>query len=586
MNVERPTSNVQRRSKDLTLPIASLILVIATLLAFWPVLSFDFTTWDDYETIARNRRMNTGSTADLRTMWTTPHMDLYIPVTQTVWFFTANAARKPLAPREQITEKTIFLDARVFHGLNLALHVAAAIVAMILLRRLLDNSLAALLGALLFALHPLQVESVAWVSGTKDVLFALLVLVALWQYVEYARSKADGGTLMASEQWRMLGVATLAFILAMLSKPTAIVTPLLACVIDRLLLGRSWRDVLRTVWPWFVLAVPCVIWTWMVQPAHLSVEQAPPVLLRPLIALDAMAFYLAKLVWPATLIFDYGRTPKVVLESRAIAWTWILPVVLAGGALWLARRRDQRVPAAAMFVFAIVLLPVLGLVPFDFQAYSTVADHYMYLAMLGPALLVAWIASKRPSTSTVIAIAAVACAFAIRTHAQTHHWRNSESLFTHALAHNPRSFASLGSLGTIALERGDINAAIDLSRRALDIRPQYSTSFMTLAEAMRIKGDTAQAIALYRRALQFEPDFGPALGNIAALLAEQGDLAAALPYGERAATVQQDNIPAQLNLGRMYYQLNRPADARRQFQKVLQLDPQNQPARELLSTLP
>jgi protein O-mannosyl-transferase len=510
-------------------------------------------------------------------MWSRPHMDLYIPVTYTVWGMTAKLAQRSGAGRPAQRNPSP-LNPHVFHALNLALHAAAACVVLLILRRLIHHDVAALAGALVFALHPVQVEPVAWVSGAKDVLFALLSLVALWQYIEYVKTPAPART-----RWRMV-TATLAFVLAMLSKPTAIVTPLIAVVIDRMVIGRTWRDVLRTVWPWFVLAAPCALWTRHVQRAELAAQMAPSLFLRPLVALDAIAFYVWKLVWPATLTFDYGRTPQRVIEQRWIAWTWIVPAVLAVAAIWLARRRD-RMPAAAGLVFVVVLLPVLGFVPFDFQAYSTVADHYVYLAMFGVAMFVAWVIEKRGAVAAYVIMTVAIVAFAGRTFAQTWTWRDSRTFFSRALEINPRSFVSLSSLAAMAMEQGAAQPAIELSQKALAIH-EFAAAYLTLADAHRSLGDGDAALKYYQRALQAEPDYGPALNNLAAMLAERGQLRDALPYARRAAALQPDSVSPQLNLGRIYFQLGQADQAREQFQKVLALDPANAPARELLSALP
>src|SRR5688500_7290494 len=218
--------------RDLSLPLAATIVIIATLLAFWPVVTFDFTNWDDYETVARNRYMNPVTPRSFVHFWTRPSMELYVPVTYSVWALTANVARLPLPPPGAPMPKSP-LDPSIFHSLNLVLHLAAACMAMLLLRQFVDSNVAAAAGALVFALHPLQVEAVAWVSGTKDVLFALLSLVALWQYVRYVKMKVESPQLMlASERWGILGVATAAFVLAMLAKPTAIVVPPIALALD------------------------------------------------------------------------------------------------------------------------------------------------------------------------------------------------------------------------------------------------------------------------------------------------------------------------------------------------------------------
>src|SRR5829696_6553380 len=196
-------------------PAAALVLVAATLLAFYPVVTFDFVSWDDYETVARNPRLAPPTPASLATFWTRPHMNLYTPVTYTVWAVLANAAPQRPTPPVNST-----LNPRLFHALNLALHAAAALVVFAVLLDVFETTPAALGGAMLFALHPVQVEPVAWVSGAKDLLCGLLSIVALWQYLQYVRMRrADAEPSAPAERWRACGFATLALVLALLSKP-------------------------------------------------------------------------------------------------------------------------------------------------------------------------------------------------------------------------------------------------------------------------------------------------------------------------------------------------------------------------------
>jgi len=553
---QRPRSCARR-------DIAAIILiVIATFAAFWPLARAEFTSWDDYETVARNPLLNPPTARSLTAFWTRPHGDLYIPVTYTVW---AGVAATPGA------------DAQHFHLFNVILHAAAAMLAYGVLEMLTRNRAAALIGAMLFALHPVQVESVAWVSGMKDVLFGVLALAAIYEYLKFVET--------AHETLRRVhyAVATVAFVLAMLAKPTAMVLPLVVIVLDRVILGRPMRDVLRAMWPWLVLAVPCAIATKMFQPAQHAQDVAAPLWARPLIAADALAFYLYKLVWPAKLTFDYGRTPAYVRESGMIAWTWVVPAIVVAGAWWAWRRGGQagRAVAAGLAVMVIVLAPVLGLVRFDFQVYSTVADHYLYLAMLGPALIVAWLVSRRPTAPVLVIAGCLVAILGVRSFAQTKHWHDSRALFTHGLEVNPRSFASYSHLASMANEANRPDEAIALIRRALDIRPDAARHSI-YAEALRRKGDTAAAMSAYREALRRDDAYPPALANLAVMLAEQNRLDEAIPLARRAVAVEPHAAQNRFNLALMYLNNGDAAAARRELEEVVRLDPNHAGARELL----
>jgi hypothetical protein len=167
----------------------------------------------------------------------------------------------------------------------------------------------------------------------------------------------------------------------MLAKPTAMVVPIVVIVLEHMVLGREIKQVLRSVWPWLLLAVPCAIAAKLIQPAPHAADAAAPLWARPLVAMDALAFYLYKLVWPVKLGFDYGRTPAYVRASGLIAWTWLLPAAVALLAWWNWRRGGRAI-AAGLLMMVIVLLPVLGLVPFDFQTYS---DRRRSLSLPGDA---------------------------------------------------------------------------------------------------------------------------------------------------------------------------------------------------------
>ena len=573
---------------QLSIPIALLIVVLATAGTFWRVVGFDFTTWDDNQTVSHNADFALAADRALRDFWTRPQVDLYVPVTYSLWMITASVARETPPPSAGAPPGAFVLNPRWFHGLNLLLHTAVACFVLLLLRELVPDTFAATAGALLFALHPLQVETMSWVSGTKDLLFALLALVSLWQYVKFAKlskaSKAAGETVLPGERLRLLGVATVALVLAMLAKPTAVVTPFIAIAIDWLIVRRALKDVLRTIWPWLVLIVPCLIWTKLCQPAAGAHATALAIWQRPMIALDALAFYFWKLVVPARLAIDYGRTPLVVLQRGWIYWMWIAPVLCGIALAWLAVKKGS-VPLVGGLIAVIALAPILGFVPFDFQSYSTVADHYFYLPMFGIALAVAWLIARWPSRVSSLAASIMVLVLAICSQTQATHWRDSHALFTHALEVNHDSYVSYTDLALDALGTGRINDAIDLSRHAIAIAPSFGPAHAVLAEVLRTGGDIDGAIAEYTEAAAHSPNDGAVLMNLAALLAKQGRVADALPFAERSVTATPDSAVAHLNLARIDLLLDRSEYARRELTIVVELDPSNGRAKALLAQL-
>ena len=258
----------------------------------------------------------------------------------------------------------------------------------------------------------------AWVTAMKDVLSGLLTLSALYFYLTSAAQAVAAASSSGHQQQgaqlspppsspprprhgqdRAYWLATILFALSLLAKPNAGL--LVAGALDYLLVGRAARQVARWLWPWLALAAACAVWTKLVQPAAAAGTVAP--WLRPLIAADALAFYLYKILWPTRLGLDYGRRPSVALAEGWAYVTWVVPAVV-GLLLWSCRRRAPALLAAGV-AFVAALTPVLGLIRFDFQTYSTVSDHYLYVPMFAVAFAVAWALSRvRPRPAVAISV--------------------------------------------------------------------------------------------------------------------------------------------------------------------------------------
>ena len=347
----------------------------------------------------------------------------------------------------------------MFHGANVLLHAGAAAVACRLLWRLFRKPWAAAAGAVAFAVHPVQVEAVGWASGTKDVLGGLLAVSALLAYVGAVdRRRVDR---------RRYAVGLMLYGLAMLAKPGTVVVPVMAAAIDGLILGRPWRKVAAAAGPWAALAVPCLIWTAAAQPAGWA--EPIPVVARPVVAADAVAFDVDQVLWPDHLGIDYGRRPAGVVASGVGLLTWVVPAALVGLAVWAWRRRESDV-AAAVALFVVPIGPVSGLVPFEFQQYSTVADHYLYLPMVGVAVAVAWAVGRWQGGQgrwVRVGTAAVLVAWGVRTVVQEGVWRDTVTLATNAVAVNPAGWIGHGLLADEAYERA---AALSADKRPAEAK--------------------------------------------------------------------------------------------------------------------
>jgi tetratricopeptide (TPR) repeat protein len=363
-----------------------------------------------------------------------------------------------------------------------------------LLKRLVGRDWPAVAGVMLFAVHPVQVEAIAWIAGAKDLLCALLSLLAVDTFLDFLDAPANG-----RRRARLLILATILYVAALLSKPTAVTVPLLAWLLARWE-GRAFsRAGRRSLVGWFAVAA---VWAAVAAEIQQGSGVTPaPVWARPLIAMDALGFYLAKIVWPARLALDYARTPQELLASGLWRYSWIAPAAVLVALAIAPGARRLRVAAGA---FVAPLLPVVGLVTFHFQFYSTVADHYLYLSMFGVALAAAWGLSRVPMRVRLVTAVAAGVALAVltaRSFAQVRHWRDSETLFRHTIAVSPSSLVAHHNLGVILSQRGEFEEGIAQLRRAAELRPEYLLSRKELGRSLIGAGRVNEGLEEYRRAI-------------------------------------------------------------------------------------
>jgi tetratricopeptide (TPR) repeat protein len=457
---------------------APLLLLICTLLPFARLTAARFTSFDDRGTITENPHLNPPTWSGIAHFWAHPAADIYAPLTYTAWGLLAKATWVSTPD-----EFGVHVDPRVYHAVNLLLHATAALCVYALLVRLTRIPWAALAGGLLFALHPVQVEPVAWASGTKDVLAGALSLAALLFYIRFAQSTA------ARDRRRWYLAATITFAAALLAKPSAASAPLIAAILDRLILRRSWRQLIPPLSLWIFLSLPIILVNRIAQQA--TGARFVPLWFRPFIPGDAVTFYLSKLILPIHLAIQYPLRPTHMIHQPWAYAGWIIPALLAA-ILWRARRPWL---SAAALIFAAAPLPVLGFLPFDWQWYSAVADHYLYVAMLGPALALAFALSHTTRRLAALATTAWLIALGVASFHQAGFWTDNTTLAQHALAVNPDSFIAHTLLATDAFDT-DPERAISEYRKVLAIEPTYWTAAGKLKSLLDRTGRKDEALQL------------------------------------------------------------------------------------------
>ena len=492
-----------------------LLVIVVTAVVFLPSVRFPFFPfWDDDIHVHANPHITELSWRSIGAFWSGPWQQLYIPLTYSTWAGLAALSRWT----DGLPVSSGALNAAWFHGANVLGHTISALLAFLLLRRLTGKfcvgapgqrlDLASALGALFFALHPLQVEPVAWISGLRDVLGGCLGLAALVVLF--------GGERPGPPRWT---AATLLFLASLAAKPAGVALPLVAGVLAVMPFRWSGRQIAFSLGPWLVIGMLWVVLTSSAQWAAELAVGLVPVWTRPLVAGDALAFYLAKTLWPSGLAADYGRSPDHVLEAGWLWWVWLGPVALA---VLLGAVKQLRIYLVPLLVFAAALLPTLGLVPFNFQVVSTVADRYAYLALIGPALALSLIVARSPVLpATVLAVLTVT-ALLFCTVQRLPLWSEDVKLFAATLEVNPQSWKAMHNYASALDDRGRTAEAAERMQEVIAQRPDSAEAYNDLAVMEWKLGRRPGAVALMRRSVMLRPTPGSAR-NLAVMEEEIGN---------------------------------------------------------------
>jgi tetratricopeptide (TPR) repeat protein len=521
----KPKSPAIRRS-DIALWAA---IFCATLLAYLPALHGSL-VWDD------NNHLTRPDLQSFHGLWR-------------IWFeLGASQQYYPLLHTAFWLEHRIWGDAVLgYHLVNIVLHALSACLVVLIARQL--SLKGAWLAGFVFALHPVQVESVAWISEQKSTLSGVFCLAALLVYLHFDRSR------QRQKYWLATGL----FVLALMSKTVTAVLPAVILVIFWWRRGRlEWkRDVLPLV-PWFAIGMCAGLFTSWVERKYIGAtgtDFALTPLQRVLIAGRVIFFYAGKLLWPTKLAFFY---PHWNVDA-AVWWQWLFPagvLALAAG-LWLVARRN-RGPLASLLIFTGTLFPVLGFLNvFPFR-YSYVANHFQYLASLGilvPGVVLLAKVSERLRIGKTLAAAGSALLITVLgglTWQESGMYRDIETLYRRSIDLNPGSYIAHYNLGTVLTEDpGRLPEAIVEYEAALKIRPDLAEAHNGLGFAYsRTSGRFDDAIDEYQQALQIQPSYADAHNNLGNLLSRiPGREQDAIAEYKAAIEIRPDYSAAHFNLG-------------------------------------
>ena len=546
--------------------LVAAILFIATFAVFGRSMRWDFVDYDDPDFVTENTHVRAGiSHAELR------------------WAFGAGGRAANWQP---VTWISLMLDAEIhgvspagFHATNVFFHSCNAVLALLLLYRLTGAFWPSAWSAALFALHPLRVESVAWVAERKDVLSVCFGLLTVLAYLGYAtrvqrRQRGAGAFYIA---------AVFTFALGLMAKPMLVTLPAIMTILDVWPCGRwsAERDDApaprRTLLPWidklpFVVLALVVAWiTYAVQRNGGAMAESFDLSTRSVNAVVSIARYLGKTLWPVNLAVCYphpGNWPPLAFGAALL-------VIATVTAIAVFHRRERPGLLAGWLWFLITLLPVLGFVQVGAQA---MADRYTYFPTLGLAVLFiaavdgTELLTVAPKLAAGIAAAMIA-ACGTRTWDQLRVWQSSTTLFEHALAVTTDNYIAHTCRANTLIAQGHLAPALEHARSAIEARPTYAPAHYTLGLALEKLGRGEEAIASYSQAIALRRSWPAPRLRRGTISLHSSQAAEALQDFTVAAQLDSDSAPARFGEALALVALNRPDEAVRAFEDALRLKP-------------
>jgi len=537
-----------------------LILLALVLAVFAQCLDFDFVNYDDRVFVTKNEHVLRGLT------WENIR-----------WAFTAGTGNddvdidywRPLSMISHMVDVQLFgLNAGWHHAMSMGIHALATVALLLVLRAMTGSLWRSAFVAGVFAVHPLHVESVAWVAERKDVLCGLFFFLALGAYTRFVRRPFHLGNYL---------LVVLVFALGLMSKPMLVTLPFVLLLLDWWPLNRvgvvPWRRLMLEKAPLLALsAVVSVITAHGPGGSADKMMSALPLPWRTANALDSYVAYLVQTFWPAGLACFYPHPGKSLTTGSIALAVLILSTLTAVTALWWRRKYL----AVGWLWFFGMLAPVIGILQSGLQAR---ADRYTYMPMIGLTIMIAWAAadwvgqrrSRRLIAGTVAA--AMVMVLAVTAYHQASYWRNSESLWTHTLDVTHDNANAHNYFGLALMEVGRAAEAIERYRHALRIRPDYAEAHGNLGAALFPTGAHEEAISHMQQAVACDPGVAVFHYNLGNALLQSGQFEAAIAPLETTLTLDPTYGVAANNLGFIRYQQGRREEAVALYQRVIEITP-------------
>jgi protein O-mannosyl-transferase len=535
------------------------MLILAIILVYAPVWKAGF-IWDDDTILTANPSII--GPPGLKEIWTTGAADICPLTLTTFWVEHALWGLNPMP----------------YHLVNVLLHGACAVLLWRVLRSL--RAQGAWLGAALWALQPVAVESVAWITEMKNTESGLFFLLSILFFVRWLRAKNLGGRTGGGWSYAL----SLFFAaLAIASKSSTVILPVVLCLCAWWIAGRlSWRNAARTV-PIFLMAIAASalsIWTQGLQLAKfIDPQWVRPWPQRLATAGDAVWFYLGKLLLPHPLITIYPRWH--IDAGQWVSYLPLLALIVILSIFWLRRELWSRACFFAFAYFLVALLPALGLIDTYIFRYSLVFDHFQYLASIGPLALAGtglvrlsdFIIPKKPWLQSALC-AGLLLILGTASWQRTWVYENEDALWTDELAKNPNCWLGHYNLGNALLQKGQVDDAVAQYQKAVEIYPNYQEAHGNLGLALFQKGQVDDAVAQYEKAVEINPNYAAARYNLGNALFQKGQLDEAIDQLQKAVEINPNYAAAHINLGNALFQKGQFDQAIDQFKKAVDINPE------------
>ena len=535
----------------------TIVIIAACLLAYMPAMCADF-VWDDDRYVTNNELL--AAPDGLWRIWfTADSPSQYFPLTYTSFRLEYDLWK---------------LNPTGYHITNIILHTANVLLVWVLLRRLAIPG--SWFAAAIFALHPVHVESVAWISERKNVLMVFFAVLSILSWVDFAERSHK---FRPSRHFYILSL--LFYIFALAAKSTACTVPVaLLLVLWLKNIPVSWKRWLQIV-PFLLLGLASgllAVW-WELHHQGTKFARLDLNLIdRFLIAGRALWFYIAKLLWPVNLAFSYSQWK--IDATDPLQYGWLAACCAVAFALWYWRKKVGRGTIAAIVFFAATLSPVIGFISLYTFVYTYVADHYQYFASIGPIALVAAIGSrvtskldKQGKGIAKIIAGVLLVTLGTLTWRQCRVYKDEETLYRDVLLKNPSSWMAYNNLGSVYSNFGHYEDAIEVYKQAIRIKPDFAIAYVGLGAVYSKLDRDEDAIEAHKKAIRINPNYATARYNLGAIYDKLGRYQEAIEAYKQAIRIKPDYADAYYNLGVIYGKLGHYQEAIESYKQTIKIKP-------------